>query len=87
MKITGLRSLDTMQKSCMKSLLPDKPRVMVGMGTCGIGNNAGDVLEGFRGALKKKKADILLARTGCFGFCAREPLINVYLPKKPLLIL
>ncbi|MFH1995377.1 MAG: NADH-ubiquinone oxidoreductase-F iron-sulfur binding region domain-containing protein [Candidatus Omnitrophota bacterium] len=87
MKNPGLRPLDTMQKQCLRSFLPDAPRVMVGMGTCGIGNNAGDVLESTRSALKKTKTNILLTQTGCFGFCAREPLVNVYLPGKPLLIL
>ena len=31
--------------------------------------------------------DVQLAQTGCFGFCAEEPLVNVWLPGQPLLML
>ena len=31
--------------------------------------------------------DVQLARVGCFGFCAQEPLVNVWLPGQPLVIL
>ena len=31
--------------------------------------------------------DVDLVQTGCFGFCAEEPLVNVWVPGQPLLIL
>ena len=30
---------------------------------------------------------VQLAPVGCFGFCAEEPLVNVWVPGRPLLIL
>jgi NADH-quinone oxidoreductase subunit F len=70
----------------LKKLLPDSPRIAVGMGTCGIGNGAEEVFKALDRAIKSKKLKVRLARTGCFGFCAQEPLVNVQLPGKPLLI-
>ena len=57
------------------------------MGTCGIGNGADKVYDAFEKELKKAKSKIILSRTGCFGFCAEEPLVNIYLPGRPLVIL
>jgi NADH-quinone oxidoreductase subunit F len=71
----------------MAKLLPFRPRIAVGMGTCGAGNGAEAVFHAFADAIDKRGLDILLARVGCFGFCSHEPLVNVWLPARPLVIL
>ncbi len=71
----------------MAKLLPFRPRIAVGMGTCGAGNGAEAVYHAFADAIDKRGLDIHLARVGCFGFCAEEPLVNVWLPGRPLIIL
>jgi NADH-quinone oxidoreductase subunit F len=71
----------------MAKLLPFRPRIAVGMGTCGAGNGAEGVFHAFADAIDKRGLDIHLARVGCFGFCAQEPLVNVWLPGRPLVIL
>ena len=41
----------------------------------------------FADSIDKRGLDIHLARVGCFGFCAQEPLVNVWIPGRPLVIL
>ena len=57
------------------------------MGTCGTGNGAEGVYHAFADAIDQRGLDVQLARVGCFGFCAQEPLVNVWLPGRPLVIL
>jgi NADH-quinone oxidoreductase subunit F len=87
MKITDKGSLLDIQKRSMKKLLPSTPMIGVGMGTCGIGTGADELYMAFGKAVKLKKADIKLTTVGCFGFCASEPNVNVYIPGMPLVIL
>jgi NADH-quinone oxidoreductase subunit F len=87
MKINDITALNNLQKKSLKKLLPDKPMIAVGMGTCGIGNGADELFMAIGKAIKTKKADIILNTVGCFGFCANEPLVNVYIPGQPLVIL
>ena len=37
--------------------------------------------------IDRQGRDVKLASVGCFGFCAQEPLVNVRLPGRPLVIL
>ncbi len=87
MKILDAESLEAIRKSGLKKLLPDTPKISVGMGTCGSGNGAKGVYESLQKAIKAKRAKIDLSITGCFGFCSEEPLVNCYLPGMPLVIL
>jgi len=87
MKAPGDKTLSSIREKGLNKLLPKKPRLAVGMGTCGIGNGAQEVYEALKKELKKKKLDLFLVKTGCFGFCAEEPLVNVHIPGKPLCIL
>ena len=72
----------------LAKLLPNCPRIAVGMGTCGNGNGAEGVYPRlFRSRFTSRGRDVRLAPAGCFGFCAQEPLVNVWLPGRPLVIL
>ncbi len=86
-RIRDLSTFSTVRGAGMAKLLPFRPRIAVGMGTCGAGNGAEAVFHAFADAIDKRGLDILLARVGCFGFCSHEPLVNVWLPARPLLIL
>ena len=44
-------------------------------------------MHAFADAIDQRGLDMHLVRTGCFGFCAEEPLVNVWLPGQPLVIL
>jgi NADH-quinone oxidoreductase subunit F len=87
MKVTNYDILKDIRESGMHKILPGKPRIGVGMGTCGIGNGARDVFHAIEAELKAQKVDAMLVPVGCFGCCAFEPLVNVHLPGRPLLIL
>ena len=52
-------------------------RIAVGLGTCGIAAGGLEVYEAFEAALRERKVDAALAKTGCLGMCYREPLVEV----------
>lgn len=87
MKITGYDTLNDIRQSGRKKLLPGKPRIGVGMGTCGIGNGARAVFRALTDEIERQGLDCLLVPVGCFGFCAVEPVVNIHLPGHPLLML
>ena len=87
MKISNLKDLEKVRQAGLKKILSGKPRITVGMDTCGIGNGAEEIMARLKAAAKKAKADVLIEKTGCFGFCAAEPLVNVHIPGSPLVIL
>jgi NADH-quinone oxidoreductase subunit F len=60
-----------------------RPRVTVGLSSCGIAAGAGRVMETFREEFRKRGLDVELRRTGCVGMCYNEPIIDVELPGEP----
>jgi NADH-quinone oxidoreductase subunit F len=87
MKILDLDTLNDIRQTGLQKLLPGKPRIGVGMGTCGIGNGAADVMAALREQLDARGLQAMVVPVGCFGFCAAEPLVNVHLPHQPMVIL
>ncbi len=60
----------------------DKPVIFIGMGTCGLASGAGKVKDAFEEELKKHNIDALIVPTGCIGFCAVEPIVDIKMPGK-----
>ena len=87
MRIQDLSTFNAVKEAGLAKLMPYKPRIGVGMGTCGTGNGAEGVYHAFADEIEGRGLDVQLARVGCFGFCAQEPLVNVWLPGRPLVIL
>ncbi len=87
MRIQDISSFNAVREQGLSKLLPHKPRIGVGMGTCGSGNGSEGVYHRFVEEIDRRGLDVQLARVGCFGFCAQEPLVNVYIPGRPLVIL
>ncbi len=87
MNIIDAATMEMFRQNGLKKLLPNVPKISVGMGTCGIGNGARDVYDALQRTIKAKGVSIRLSLTGCFGFCAEEVLVNCYLPGMPLVIL
>ena len=85
--IRDASTLDTVRRAGLAKLLPSRPRIAVGMGTCGTGNGAEGVYHAFADAIGQRGLDVQLVQTGCFGFCAEEPLVNVWSPGQPLVML
>jgi NADH-quinone oxidoreductase subunit F len=86
-RIRDLSTFNTVRSAGLAKLQPARPRVAVGMGTCGTGNGAEGVYAALVDAIAQRGLDVHLVRTGCFGFCAEEPLVNVSIPGQPLVIL
>ncbi len=87
MKISSLAKLEEIRIKAAAKILPDRPYIGIGMGTCGIGRGAELLYDSFERVIKQRKLDVQLKQVGCFGFCAEEPLVNIYIPGKPLVIL
>lgn len=57
-----------------------KPRISVGMGTCGIAAGAEKVRQRLEGEIKNRGLDIVVETTSCIGMCYREVIVEVTLP-------
>jgi NADH-quinone oxidoreductase subunit F len=86
-RIEDIAAFNEVREAGLGKLLPSKPRVAVGMGTCGSGNGAEAVYQAFASEIDARGLAVQLAPVGCFGFCAEEPLVNIWVPGRPLLIL
>ena len=56
---------------------------MVGSASCGIAIGARAVEDAARRAVEQLGLDAVVSRTGCIGFCSREPLLDLVLPGGP----
>ena len=63
-----------------------QPRIMVGMGTCGIAAGAEDVLDTINRELSQNGIQSDVISVGCIGLCYAEPLIEVIKPGMPSVI-
>lgn len=59
------------------------PRILIGMGTCGIAAGAGDILETLNQELQKTGIQAEIIQVGCIGLCYAEPLMEVIKPGMP----
>jgi NADH-quinone oxidoreductase subunit F len=87
MRIQDFAAFSAVREAGLAKLLPSKPRIAVGMGTCGSGNGAEAVYHAFSSEIDARGLDVQLVPVGSFGFCAEEPLVNVWVPGRPLLML
>ena len=87
MRIQDFAAFAAVREAGLAKLLPGKPRIAVGMGTCGSGNGAESVYNAFASEIDARGLAVQLVPVGCFGFCAEEPLVNVWVPGRPLLML
>jgi NADH-quinone oxidoreductase subunit F len=86
-RIQDIAAFAEVREAGLAKLLPSRPRIGVGMGTCGSGNGAEAVFHAFSSEIEARGLAVQLAPVGCFGFCAEEPLVNVWVPGRPLLML
>jgi len=87
MKIVSAADLATAQKAGLQKIQPKNPRIAVGLATCGIAVGGNRVYDRLQEIIAREKRDIILTKTGCIGYCKEEPLVNITIPKKPLVIL
>ena len=82
MKITSLAQLEEVKIKGLTLTYPDKIKIMVGMATCGISAGADKVYKALENKIVELGLDVVLEKTGCIGFCEREPLVDVVYPKQ-----
>ena len=78
--------LEIIKQQNLWRIKPTTPMVLVGMGTCGIGNGADTLYTQLQNKITANNFECFLKPVGCFGFCAEEPLVTVYQPGKPMLV-
>jgi NADH:ubiquinone oxidoreductase subunit F (NADH-binding)/(2Fe-2S) ferredoxin len=81
--VRNAADLQTLADRGGATLYPDNLKILVGSATCGLAMGAAKVEETACALVKKFKADAIIARTGCIGFCGREPLLDLMLPGGP----
>ena len=81
--MSSLNNLEKLKEEGMKSLFPAKPKVMVGMATCGKAAGADEVWHALVKEVKQRKIDVLVQKTGCIGMCQHEPLVDIIKPGYP----
>ena len=80
-------NMEEAKKRGTESILSKTPQIAVGSGTCGIGNGADVLYDTFKDKIDAGRLSVGLRKVGCMGFCAAEPLVNIYIPGMPLLVL
>jgi NADH-quinone oxidoreductase subunit F len=60
-----------------------RPRILIGMGTCGIAAGAEDILQRLRDELNINSLEADIIHVGCIGLCYTEPLVEIARPGKP----
>lgn len=60
-----------------------KPRVTVGMGSCGIKAGAAGVLNVLRQETGET-GETIVTYVGCLGLCSYEPIVEVAIPGQPV---
>jgi NADH:ubiquinone oxidoreductase subunit F (NADH-binding)/(2Fe-2S) ferredoxin len=75
--------IETLRRRGAASLYSARPKVSVGCATCGRMVGAEEVLDAFAERVRVRGYDVGVARTGCTGHCAEEPLVHVELPGRP----
>lgn len=87
MKIRTAADLEAKKQAGLRKLQPGKPRIAVGLATCGKAVGGAKVYERLHEIIGTDNPEIDLSLVGCIGYCCEEPLVNITLPGKPLVIL
>ncbi len=82
MKISSLDQLMAVKDQGLARTYPAKLKIMVGMATCGISAGADKVYQTLAQKVAQADLDAVLEKTGCIGFCQKEPLVDVVYPGK-----
>jgi NADH:ubiquinone oxidoreductase subunit F (NADH-binding) len=67
----------------LATLYPDGLKILIGSASCGVSVGARAVEAAAIAAVKELGLNAVVTRTGCIGFCSREPLLDLMLPKGP----
>ncbi|HSO71349.1 MAG TPA: NADH-quinone oxidoreductase subunit F, partial [Thermodesulfobacteriota bacterium] len=85
MKIVTMEQLEAIQHQGQARTYPEKTKIFVGMATCGLSAGAEKVYQALQEEIQTAGLDVSLQKTGCIGYCQREPLVDWIEPGKPRL--
>ena len=83
MKVKTIDDLEELAKIGRNQLNCTKPRIIFGLGTCGIASGGMSIMTFAKDYLKQIGADVDITTVGCIGLCHAEPLVDVELPGRP----
>ncbi len=83
MKILKKGDLEKIREAGLQTLFPKETKISVGMATCGLSTGADRVYEAIQKEVERSKLRMHVAKTGCIGFCQREPVVDILEPGKP----
>jgi len=81
--IRTAQDLDAVEAAGLAALDPPRLKILVGSASCGVAVGARDVEAEARRVVAELGLDATVHRTGCIGFCSREPLVDLVLPGGP----
>jgi len=58
----------------------NRPRIVVGLGTCGIAAGGNKVMDAIKKEVAARKLDVDVDFTSCIGMCFAEPAVEIGLP-------
>ncbi|MBS3812977.1 (2Fe-2S) ferredoxin domain-containing protein, partial [Candidatus Bipolaricaulota bacterium] len=85
MKINTIDDLNALKEEGDSSIRSGEIQVKVGLASCGKAAGGDKVYDALEDSLKESEK-ISVEKTGCLGFCAREPLVEVQYPEGNSLI-
>jgi len=80
--VRTIQDLQEVAEIGRRRLYPERVKLKVGLGTCGVAAGARETYQALVAQVKEKGLDVEVSRTACIGFCQREPLIDVQMPGK-----
>ncbi len=85
MQIKTLEDLQAAKSMGLSQLYPDKPKILVGLATCGLAAGAQRVFDTLHKLAQQEHWNGVVEKTGCMGFCFKEPLVDLIQPGLPRL--
>jgi NADH-quinone oxidoreductase subunit F len=82
-KVKSIDDLEDLAKIGRNQISCTKPRIIFGLGTCGIASGGQSIMTFAKNYLKQIGADVEITTVGCIGMCHAEPLVDVELPGRP----
>jgi len=64
----------------------NRPRIVVGLGTCGIAAGGNKVMAAIKKEVAERKLDVDVDFTSCIGMCFAEPAVEIGLPGEPSVV-
>ena len=80
-KIKGPEGLEQLREEGHRSLFPPEGKLLVGMASCGLAAGAGEAYAKISEEVSRHGLGLVVGKTGCLGFCSKEPLIEVRRPE------